>query len=505
MSSSSLVITVDIGGSAAKAYAFDVAGQRAYGQVSVSYPGLRAGADPGSFDPGEWWGAAVSALTALVQQLDVSSSSYLGVTVSAIRIPFVLIDRDGMPIGPSLLNKDRRALSDVADLVSKVEVSRLYEITGHFGAPEFGLAKLLWFRRTRPDAWRRAETILQLHDWFIYRLSGVMASEPSSAAMSQMLEVAEGRWATEMLDALGLDSIYFPELHKAGTRIGGLLEDVAAQTGLPKGLPVHVGGGDTHLSAVSAGAWDPEVPVLVAGTTAPVHVGLDFIPPVDDRFPLLLSEHALAGRWTLESNAGATGGIVGRTADLAEMTGPSLEDALLRRGFVLDRTPEAPFTVISGNPFFGPEGWAAVARPTIFGLRPEHSGADVFAAGLQGGGYAVRSILSTLVSRLRSSPPFIRMTGGMSTSSRWCQTIANATNTDVVVRPLDEVAGLAGAALVVGEELVYATSQIEEQIYSPSTSASSCYEEEFETYLELYSLASRRSTEEDVTADACAR
>jgi sugar (pentulose or hexulose) kinase len=243
----------------------------------------------------------------------------------------------------------------------------------------------------------------------------------------------------------------------------------------------------------------------VAGSTAPVHVALDFIPRVDDRFPLLLSEHVLAGRWTLESNAGATGGIVGRTFDLAEMKGSSLEDALVSRGFVLDRTPDTPFAVISGNPFFGPEGWAAVARPTIFGLRPEHSGADVSAAGLQGGGYAVRSVLSALVSRLHSSPASIRMTGGMSTSSRWCQTIADATGTMVVVRPLDEVAGLAGAALVVGEDLVSATSQIEEQIYLPSRSSSSSTEEEFETYLELYSRASRRSTEEDVTAHACAR
>ncbi|HEV7958321.1 MAG TPA: FGGY family carbohydrate kinase, partial [Acidimicrobiales bacterium] len=421
------------------------------------------------------------------------------------RIPFVLIDQEGQPIGPSLLNKDRRALCDVADLVELIGATRLYEITGHFGAPEFGLAKLLWFRRTAPDAWRRAATILQLHDWFIYRLSGVTASEPSSAAMSQMLEVAEGRWATEMLDALGLASSYFPELHKAGTQVGGLLDTVAETTGLPRGLPVHVGGGDTHLSAISTGPWDPEVPVLVAGTTAPVHVALEFIPPVDDRFPLLLSEHALPGRWTLESNAGATGGIVGRIVDLAEMTGASLEEALVSRGFVLERTPDAPLTVISGNPFFGPEGWAAVARPTIFGLRREHSGADVFAAGLQGGGYAVRSILSTLVARLRTPPPCLRMTGGMSTSPRWCQTIAHATGTEVRVRPLDEVAGLAGAALVVGEDLVNATSQIEEQIYLPSAFTTSWSDEEFETYLELYSLASRRSTEEDVTADACAR
>jgi xylulokinase len=504
MSEPSLVVTVDIGGSAAKAYAFDVVGRRAVGQVSVAYPEYRAGVDPGSFDPDEWCAAAVSALGSLVQKLALPNSSYLGVTVSAIRIPFVLIDRHGNPVGPSLLNKDRRALGDVTDVVATVGASQLYEMTGHFGAPEFGLAKLLWLRRTYPDVWDSTATVLQLHDWFIYRLSGVTASEPSSAAMSQMLDVAHGRWATDLLDALELPACRFPELHKAGTQIGGLLDTVAAQTGLPAGLPVHVGGGDTHLSAISAGVWNPEVPVLVAGTTSPFHLAQDFIPAADDRFPLLLSEHALPGRWTLESNAGRTGGIVGETVDLGELTGSSLEETLVHRGFVVDHSLDAPLTVISGNPFFGPEGWAAVARPTVYGLRPSHRGADVFSAALQGGAYAVRAILTTLVARLPSKPPFIRMTGGMSTSPLWCQTVSDVTGTEVWVRPLDEVAGLAGAALVAGEELVHATSQICEEIYRPSL-ASSWYEEEYETYLELYCAASRRSIEEDVTTDACAR
>jgi sugar (pentulose or hexulose) kinase len=505
MSEPSFVITLDIGGSAAKAYAYDVVGQRAFGRVSVSYPKLCAGADPGSFEPDKWWGAAVRVLESLVQKLDVPSSSYCGLTVSTIRIPFVLLDRQGLVIGPSLLNKDRRALRDVDDAVVALGATHLYEVTGHFGAPEFGLAKLLWFRRTYPDAWSSVATVLQLHDWFVYQLSGEMASEPSSAAMSQMFDVANGVWATELLDNLGLPSDLFPEIHKAGTQIGGLVPTAAAQTGLPVGLPVHIGGGDTHLSAISAGAWDPHIPVVVAGTTSPVHVALDFIPPIDERFPLLLSEHALAGRWILESNAGATGGIVSGTVDLAEETGAQLEATLLRRGFVLDRSADVALTVISGNPYFGPEGWAKVARPTIFGLRPEHSGADVYTAALQGGSNALRAVLSTLVSRLRLSPPFIRMTGGMSTSPRWCQAIADVTKTNIIVRPLDEVAGLGGAALVVGEDLVDNSSHITEEIFHPRPSASRLFEEEYETYLELYSLACHQSTEEDVKTDARAR
>jgi sugar (pentulose or hexulose) kinase len=93
----------------------------------------------------------------------------------------------------------------------------------------------------------------------------------------------------------------------------------------------------------------------------------------------------------------------------------------------------------------------------------------------------------------------------MSTSARWCQTVSDSTDTEVRVRPLDEVAGLAGAALVVGEDLLRDTSQIVEETFVPSQFASHGREGEYETYLNLYSTASSRSIEEDVTADACAR
>ena len=88
-------------------------------------------------------------------------------TVSAIRIPFVLVDGQGCPTAPGLLNKDRRAAPQVGEVTAAFGADALYELTGHWPAPEFGLPKLLWVRATWPDAWSSAATVLQLHDWFV--------------------------------------------------------------------------------------------------------------------------------------------------------------------------------------------------------------------------------------------------------------------------------------------------------------------------------------------------
>jgi hypothetical protein len=65
------------------------------------------------------------------------------------------------------------------------------------------------------------------------------------------------------------------------------------------------------------------------------------------------------------------------------------------------------------------------------------------------------------------------------------------------------VAGLAGAALVVGEDLVATTSHGDEVTYSPSTSSTRLHQEGLESYLELYTLASHKPTEEKVITNAC--
>ena len=95
-----------------------------------------------------WADTATAALAQIVARCPARPHQYLGITVSAIRIPFVLLDSDRRVVGPSLLNRDRRALPIVDDLVAAIGHRALHRTTGHWAAPEFGLPKLLWIQRT---------------------------------------------------------------------------------------------------------------------------------------------------------------------------------------------------------------------------------------------------------------------------------------------------------------------------------------------------------------------
>jgi sugar (pentulose or hexulose) kinase len=296
----------------------------------------------------------------------------------------------------------------------------------------------------------------------------------SSAAMSQMLDVRAGTWAGDLLAAVDVPLDLLPPLHRAGVPAGTITRGAEAETGLPRGLPVHLGGGDTHMSAMAAGALTDPAPVVVAGTTGPAQLAVkrsqDKQP--GDFFPLLVSEQPISGAWALESNAGPTGEIVDRLADLPGAQGAELRIALAERGFDLPPAPggqeaESSLTVLSGNPFFGPAGWSAWPPPTVIGLRADHTGEDVRLAGLRGTSWAIASILDQLRDHSGAHPVAVTATGGMSRSEAWNQALADAARLPVRVRPLDLVNGLAGAALVAGAELLTSLDQIESTRYLP--------------------------------------
>jgi xylulokinase len=498
-----IVVTLDVGGSGVKASCFDPAGDVAPATTAVRYPsgGHR---DEGTFDPNVWADTATAALAQIVARCPALPHHYLGITVSAIRIPFVLLDADQRVVGPSLLNRDRRALPIVDDLVASIGHRELHKTTGHWAAPEFGLPKLLWIQRNCPDAWNQVRTVIQLHDWFIFKLCGSIASEASSAAMSQMMDISAGTWAYDLLASeCGVRSEMLPEFAAAGTQVGGLLGAVAEHVGLPAGLPVHVGGGDTHMSALAAGGQASGCPVVVAGTTGPTQLWVESPANLEAWFPLFVSSPPAGTGWALESNAGPTGEIVDRLNDLIEQSGPSLLAALVARGFVVDDplSQSEPLTILSGNPFFGPDGWHTWPAPTIFGLTPRHTGADLLEAGRAGTCLALSQVLNQLSGASEPRHDTVIATGGMSRSAAWSQTMADVTGRCVLVRELDHVSGLAGAALVAGVNVESTLRDRDPIRYTPDASRYSDLQGRVKAYCRLYSASQARSQENPIPRD----
>ena len=296
-----LVAGLDVGGSSVKAWVQQVGGRLV---ASATVPtvthreGFRAELDPVT------WEAA--ARKALAEAVDGVHGEWLGLTVSSLRQGFLLLGREGRPLGRGVLNSDRRGGPYAGVLEGR------HDLTGHWPAPELTLPKLLAVQVEEPERWAQTRRVLFVHDWLVALLTGTQVTEASYACAGAMADVARRTWAQDLLDSCGVGADLLAPVVEAGTVVGGL----RAGWGLPVGLPVVTGCGDTQLAAMGAGGLTPGVVTVVAGSSTPV-IAATAAPVHDPLSRPWVSTHARPDLWAIEGNAGYPGTFSGWWSGLA--------------------------------------------------------------------------------------------------------------------------------------------------------------------------------------------
>lgn len=143
-----------------------------------------------------------------------------------------------------------------------------------------------------------------ISDWICYLLCGSKVSEPSVASSSQLFDVKNGKWSSELLKSVGLRTDIFPEISDFGEQIGTVTKEAACETGLKEGTPVICGAADSQAGLVGMNVLKSGMLAAVAGTTTPVM-------RVTDRYEIdefaFTNRHGVPGLWLQEGNAGITG------------------------------------------------------------------------------------------------------------------------------------------------------------------------------------------------------
>jgi sugar (pentulose or hexulose) kinase len=439
-----LVATIDAGGSGVKVGVVCVETWRTLATIRREYSPIAR--EPGmlEWDPAEWWAVVETALAQAVAAAGEPPHRYSGLTCTGMRIPFVLVDDRCEPLAPGVLVPDWRGRAYREEVRATIGAERLYATTGHWSAPHFGLPKLLWYVRERAGLWSRTRWVLQFCDWLLERLCGVVASEYSSASMSQMLDVARRAWSDGLLDSVGIDVARLPPLRAAGSVAGGLRPEVARRVGLLAGTPVHVGGGDTHVACLAAAGLDGGAITIVAGTTTPLMIATDK-PLLHAAATPLVSVHVRADRWAAETNVSTSGAMLGWLRDITGKDYASLEDLAAHapvgaRGVF----------VCAANPEWGERDWASVPPISLIGLGLSHDTGDLARAVLESATHAVACNFARLDALAGHPAADVVLTGGGGRTPFAAQLLADVLGRRVVVPELDDAAAIGGALLVAG-------------------------------------------------------
>ncbi|MEW6271386.1 MAG: FGGY-family carbohydrate kinase [Thermodesulfobacteriota bacterium] len=414
-----------------------------YEEVALEQPELGRGY---AFDPEAFWAAIGRCTRAALAAGGVDPEAIAGVSTTAQRLGTVFLDARGREIyaGP---NMDGRGFNGALEVMGKLGMEAGVRVTGHWPPFVSSLARLLAHRAVAGSP--AVAHVLTLNDWLSYRLCGELASEPSNACESLFLDVSGRRWSDEVLSAFEVSASVLPPIVEPATRVGQVTAAAAEQTGLRAGTPVYAGGGDTQCALLGSDVVEPGEAGAVLGTTTPV-MAATREPVLDPTGRLWTGCHVVAGRWTLESNAGDTGIAYEWLLDTMGFSGEAAfgdaEDAMAARG----ATPPPVYAVA------GPQIWDLLNfRPNQalglvfphppFTRRPVRG--DFLAAFLLNVACAIRANLEQVEAVLGTPVATLTLSGGMTRSPALLRAFAG-----VVPRPLrvseDANATALGAAVL---------------------------------------------------------
>jgi rhamnulokinase len=187
--------------------------------------------------------------------------------------PLASIGVDGWGVDYGLLGVDGRLLSDPhsyrsprtngwRDVVHELGEAELYRRTGVQLMPINTIFQLAAHDR---DELRRATRLVMLPELLAYELSSAAASERSNAGTTGLLDVSNGDWALDLLEAVNVDPAIMPAPEPAGRRLGDHC-----------GVPVHlVAAHDTACAFAASPLGADDSAFVSAGTWVLVGIERD--------------------------------------------------------------------------------------------------------------------------------------------------------------------------------------------------------------------------------------
>ncbi|MCR5626617.1 MAG: rhamnulokinase [Lachnospiraceae bacterium] len=154
---------------------------------------------------------------------------YMGIDTWGV--DYVLLDKDGKILGPTYAYRDNRVKGMDEEVYKIIPEKELYARTGIQKASFNTIYQLMAVLKQEPENMEKAETYLNLPDYFQYRLTGVAKNEYTEATTGQLVSPETHDWDYELIEKLGFKKSIFKPLQKPGTVLGEFSEEIQKEVG----------------------------------------------------------------------------------------------------------------------------------------------------------------------------------------------------------------------------------------------------------------------------------
>jgi xylulokinase len=457
-----LVIGVDLGTGGPKVMLAGVRGEVA-GLESASVPTRILPGGGAEQDPDDWWRAIAGCVRRLLAAHPGASGQVAAICFSSQWGGTVPVDGQGRATHPALIWLDGRGARYAQAVTggwpglpgSGYNPRKLRSwVSKTGGAPtrtgQDPVGQSLWLAHQRPQAYAAARYLLDIPEYLTMRASGRAVTAADTAVLrwcSDNRDPRHVRWDRSLAAMAGLDLAKLPEIVTPASVVGTLTSQAADDLGLPAGVRVIAGTGDTTAAALGAGAVGDYVPHLYVGTSAwlTCHVPRK---KTDVFRNIAAMPSVVPGRYWVATMQNVAGKAVDWLVDnLLDQHGPARsKEAMAELNALAAASPPGSRGVIF-TPWLNGERTPVDDRTVRGGwlnLSLDTRREDLARAVFEGVSYNARWMLGAVEHFTGRTGPAglgaIRFIGGAATSRLWCQAMA-----DILNRPICQVAQPAAA------------------------------------------------------------
>jgi len=440
------ILAIDQGTTSTRAIVFDDQAQLvgiAQRELPQHYP------RPGwvEHDPEDIWRDTLAVAREALGNVDLGRVAGIGITNQ--RETVVVWDRaTGEAIHPAIVWQDRRTTERCAELKADELEELVRERTGLLLDPYFSATKVAWILDEVPGARERAErgdlAFGTIDSFLLWRLTGgaVHATDLTNASRTSLLNIHKGEWDAELCRLFRVPEAMLPAIRENVGVFGTTDPDLFGAE-----IPIAGMAGDQQAALFGQACFQPGRAKSTYGTGCFMLLNTGEEAVRSQHRLLTTPAWRIGGRTTyaLEGSIFVAGAAIKWLRDgIGVIAHASETDSLATQVPDNHGVYMVPAFVGLGAPH-----WDAEARGAIYGLTLGATGAHLARAALEAVAYQTLDLIEAMKSDGATTPPEIRLDGGMTANAWLCQFLADILDVPVA-RPKNLETTALGAAFLAG-------------------------------------------------------
>lgn len=291
------VIGIDFGSLTARTLLVDVTNGEVIATSSMDYPHAvidqvlpdkitRLEPDWALQYPQDYLDCASITVTNVLKEANVKPEDIIGVGTDFTECTMLPTLADGTPIcmldefksNPHAYVKlwKHHAAQDEANRLNEIASQRGEEFLAYYGgkiSSEWIFPKIWQILNEAPEVYEKADRFMELADWITFQFTGEEKRNSCTAGYKAIWQKKEGYPSDDFFKALDprlehiIDEKMSRSIYPVGTRAGYINKKSAKLLGLCEGTPVSVGIGDAHAAVPGVGIIEPDIMLMVIGTS----------------------------------------------------------------------------------------------------------------------------------------------------------------------------------------------------------------------------------------------